>query len=232
MAQEPLWSPDGTQVVFLAEPGDSPPGIFAQAADGSGSPTRLSSGLHYPSSWSGDGSTIAFVSDWDLWTLSIAQSSSEVLVQTPFREQHPTFSPDGKWLAYTSDESGREEVYVRAFPGPGAKHQISAAGGHSPAWARTGRELFYLQRDPAAGRYVNDFVAVEITSSPEFSASRPRRLFGRPVSSALPIRNYEVSADGRFLILTPYDPPTEEVTELQVVLNWFEELNRLASAEN
>ena len=165
-------------------------------------------------------------------TLSLAESKIEALARAPFREWHPTFSPDGKWLAYTSDESGRGEVYVRAFPGPGAKHQISTAGGHSPSWARSGRELFYLQPDLAEGRNVNDFMAVEVSSSPAFSASRPRKLFGRAVSSYNPTRGYDLSADGRFLILTPYDPPTEKVTEIQVVLNWFEELKRLAPAEN
>jgi hypothetical protein len=114
----------------------------------------------------------------------------------------------------------------------GAPYPISTAGGDSPAWARTGRELYYFYRDPAAGRYVVDFMAVDVSFSPKLSASRPRRLFGRPVSSAYPIRNYDVSADGRFLILTPNDPPTEKVTEIEVVLNWFEELKRLAPAEN
>jgi serine/threonine-protein kinase len=231
VAEYPLWSPDDMRLVFLWHPGDSPPGIFVQAADGSGSPTRLSTGLHYPSSWSRDGSTIAFVADGDLWTLSLGDSRIESLAQTPFEEQYPAFSPDGTWLAYTSDESGRAEVYLRAFPSPAAKHQISNAGGHSPAWARSGRELFYLHYD-GAERGGNDFMAVEMSSSPRFSASRPRRLFRRAVSSTYPVRNYDVAADGRFLILPPPNRPTEEVTKLHVVLNWFEELERLAPTEN
>jgi len=231
-AQDPLWSPDGAQLVFLWEPGDSPAGIFAQAADASGSPKRLSTGPHHPSSWSTDGASIAFVSDGDLWTLSMRDLGIRTVTETPFSETQPAFSPDGKWLAYRSDQSGRDEVYVRAFPGPGAEYQISTAGGHSPAWARTGRELFYLRLDPTAGRYAHDFMAVEISSSPEFSASRPHRLIRRPVSTTSLVRNYDVSADGRFLILTPYDPPTEKVTEIQVVLNWFEELKRLAPVKN
>jgi hypothetical protein len=138
-------------------------------------------------------------------------------------------------LAYTSDESGRDEVYVRAFPDTGVRYPISIGGGRSPAWARTGRELFYLNYDIpdlTPQRYVTDFMAVEVSLTPTFAASRPRRLFRRPVSSWSPVRNYDVTADGRFLILTPYDPPTEKVTEIQVVLNWFEELKRLAPAEN
>jgi hypothetical protein len=111
-------------------------------------------------------------------------------------------------------------------------YQISTAGGHSPAWARTGRELFYLQRDPAAGRHVQDFMVVDIPSSREGSASRPRKLFARPVASTSPVRGYDVGADGRFLILTPYEMPTERVTRFQVVLNWFEQLKRLAPSEN
>jgi hypothetical protein len=86
--------------------------------------------------------------------------------------------------------------------------------------------------DAAAGRRVRDFMSVVVSFSPNLSASQPRRLFGKPASSTFPTRNYDVGADGRFLILTPYDPPTERVTELQVVLNWFEELKRLAPPEN
>jgi len=221
-------SPDGRQVAFLWETGDAPPGIFVQAADGSGSPTRVSTGMHAPSSWSADGRVIAFVSDGDVWTLTLPELRVETVARTPFDEMYPTFSPDGKWLAYTSDESGRNEVFVTAFPTPGAKHKISTEGGHSPAWARTGKELFYLHSNPAAGRYVQDFMAVEVSSSPQFSASRPHKLFQRLASRTLPTRGYDVTADGRFLILTPYDPPLERVTRLQVVLNFFEELKRLA----
>jgi len=157
---------------------------------------------------------------------------SDAPTKQKFREWDPSFSPDGKWLAYTSNKSGRPEVYVRAFPGPGAKYQISTARGHSPAWARTGREVYYLKSDPTAGPYVHDFMAVDVSLSPDFSASPPRRLFGRQVSITVPVRNYDVGPDGRFLILTPYEPPTEKVTRLQVVLNWFEELKRLAPVEN
>ncbi len=227
-----IWSPDGRELVFLLEPGDSPPGLFRQTADGSGSAERLTTGLHFPSSWSEDGRTIAFVFDFDLWTLSMEGLSIKAVTETPFREIHPTFSPDGKWLAYTSNESGRSEVYVRAFPGPGPQILVSTAGGHSPAWARTGRELYYLTEDAAASPRVRDFMAVDMAFSPNLSASRPRRLFRRPVQATYPTRNYDVSADGRFLIVTPYDTPTEKVTEIQVVLNWFEELKRLAPAEN
>ena len=136
---------------------------------------------------------------------------------------------------FAAEESGRERLKREARAVARLNHPHICAlydVGSQDGTDFLVMELFYLQRDPAAGRYVNDFVAVEISSSPEFSASRPRRLFGRAVSGAVPTRNYDVSDDGRFLILTPYDPPTEKVTELQVILNWFEELELLAPAEN
>ncbi|MGH9323621.1 MAG: protein kinase domain-containing protein [Vicinamibacteria bacterium] len=228
----PIWRADGREIAYLWEPGDSPPGVFVQPVDGSGPAKRLSTGMHHPSSWSDDGLTIAFVSDEDLYALRVEEPGRvEALTQTPFGEFYPTFSPDGKWLAYVSAESGHTEVYVRAYPGPGPKHLISNRG-HAPAWSPDGRELFYLKRDAAAGYYVNDFMAVEVDTSPQLSFSPPRRLFARPISSTGLVRGYDVSSDGRFLILTPYDPPTEKVTKLQVVLNWFEELKRLAPAQN
>jgi Tol biopolymer transport system component len=227
-----IWGPDDRELVFLQEPDDSPPGLFRQSVDGSGSAQRLSTGAHFPSSWSEDGRTLAFVSDDDLWTLSLGDSKIERITETPFREAHPVFSPDGNWLAYTSTETGQDEVYVRAVPGTGGAYPVSTTGGHSPTWARTGRELYYLKAEPPAGQYVTDVMAVEVSYSPRFSASRPRRLFGRPLSTTYPIRNYDVSADGRFLVLTPYVQETQQVTKLQVVLNWFEELKRLAPAED
>ena len=139
-------------------------------------------------------------------------------------EASPRMSSDGRWLAYTSDESGRTEVLVQSFPEPGGRTQISTSGGTEPVWSRDGRELFYLNGDA--------MMAVEIRTSPTFSAGAPRMLFeGRFVRSANTVASYDVSADGqRFLRVQPMhpDPPTDRI---QVTLNWFEEVKRLVPAK-
>jgi serine/threonine-protein kinase len=146
------------------------------------------------------------------------------VVKTPFLEAAPRLSPDGRWLAYTSDESGRSQALVQSFPVPGGRTQISTSGGTEPVWSRDGRELCYLNGDA--------MMAVEIRTSPTFTAGTPRMLFeGRFVRSPNTVASYDVSADGRrFLRVQPMhpDPPRDQI---QVTLNWFEELKRLAPAK-
>ena len=130
------------------------------------------------------------------------------------------FSPDGRWLAYASDESGRTEVYIRPYEGPGPKEQISTAGGNEPVWAPDGRELFYRNGD--------QMIVVDITTEPTFSAGTPRVLFERRYAFThrpdAP-RNYDVARDGqRFLMIKSEQEAA--VTQLNVVLNWFAELQR------
>ena len=136
----------------------------------------------------------------------------------------PRLSPDGRWIAYTSDESGGAEVLVQSFPEPKGRTQISISGGTEPVWSRDGRELFYLDGDA--------MMAVEIRTSPTFTAGTPRRLFeGRFARSPNTVASYDVSADGqRFLRVQPMhpDPPRDRI---QVTLNWFEELKRLVPAK-
>jgi hypothetical protein len=142
----------------------------------------------------------------------------------PYDERHPMFSPDGRWLAYTSNESGRDEVHVRSYPGPGGKQQISNEGG-SQVWARDGRELFY--------RNGNRLMAVAVETEPEFSAGRPTRLFEETFDVGSPSgvdysSNYDIKADGdRFVMIRPV---TQDATgyHLNVVLNLGEELRRRA----
>jgi hypothetical protein len=150
---------------------------------------------------------------------------SEPFLQTRFLEYHPMISPDGRWLAYSSDESGRLEVYVRSFPDGGGKWLISTAGGQEPVWAKDGDELFYRN----AGKLMT--VAIETGST--FTAGRPRLLleveyaarkmrgYGSP--------DYDVSPEGRFLMIKRESIPP--LTEINLVLNWFEELKRLVPTE-
>ena len=135
-------------------------------------------------------------------------------MQTSFNEGTPAVSPDGRWLAYVSNETGRAELYVQPHPGPGSKTRISTDGADLPVWARGGRELFYRNGDA--------MMAVTINTSPAFVVGRPQLLFRKTAMAA-----YDVSSDGRFLIIEDLTAqvPARPVT---VVLNWTEELKRSA----
>jgi serine/threonine-protein kinase len=131
----------------------------------------------------------------------------------------PQFSSDGHWLAYVSDESGHREIYVQPYPGPG-KWQISTEGGTEPVWNHNGRELFYRSGDK--------MMAVDIATQPSFTAGKPRMLFeGQYLPTTTTPPNYDVSADGqRFLMLKSVEQAQTAPTQINVVLNWFEELKQ------
>ena len=135
------------------------------------------------------------------------------------------FSPDGRWLAYASDESGRTEIYVQPYPGPGAKWQISTDGGTEPQWNRNGRELFY--------RSGNRMMAVDVGTTPNLTVSKPKQIFeGEYEPTLVSAANYDVSPDGqRFLMLKAARVQDEAPTQINVVLNWFQELKRLVPVE-
>ena len=134
------------------------------------------------------------------------------------------FSPDGRWLAYQSDESGRAQIYVRPFPGPGGKSQISTEGGTELVWSRDGRELFYRNRDKNDGRRVE--------TKPRFAAGKPKLLFeGHYETSIYPFEpDYDVSPDGQRFLMIKAGEQESAATQLNVVLNWSDELRRLAPA--
>ena len=132
----PAWTPDGTRVVFQS---GAPVNLFWQPADGSGKAERLVTGEHRqaPSSWSSDGQTLAFVETnpdtrQDLWVLPLSDRKPRPFLETPANEGAPQFSPDGRWLAYASDDSGRWEIYVQPYRGPAGKWQVSTDGGKEP----------------------------------------------------------------------------------------------------
>ena len=150
------------------------------------------------------------------------RSQAAAFFQTCFNETAPTFSPDSRWLAYASDETGRYEIYVQPYPGPGGKWQISTEGGTEPVWARNG-EIFYRQGDKV--------MAVGTTTQPTFSAGRPKALFeGQYVPTLQTMPNYDVSRDGQRLLMVKASEQTEAATQINVVLNWFEELKRRVPA--
>jgi len=222
----PVWIPDGKRIAFQSNK-EGPFNLFWQLADGSGGLERLTTSkyLHGAHSWSPDGQLLAFVevnpaTGVDIWVLRLGDRKPQPFLRTRFNEAAPRFSPDGNWLAYMSDESGRYEIYVQPYPGPGGKWQISTEGGSEPVWNRNGGELFYRSGDK--------MLAVDIATQPGFAAGTPRMLFeGRYQTAPFPIANYDVSPDGeRFLMLKTAEQAEAAPTQINVVLNWFEELKQ------
>ena len=220
----PAWSPDGIRIAMRSNR-EGQPGIYWQMADGSGGQERLSPATlgGTPLSFSPDGRIAFFRTEAktkrDIWVLSIKDREASVFLDTAATEGAPRFSPDGRWIAYVSDESGGPEIYVQPYPGPGGKWQMSANGGIEPAWNPNGRELFYRNGDR--------MMAVPITAQPTFSAGRPAMLFeGDYLSSPFPATGvtYDVSRDGQRFLMVKEEA---SATQINVVVNWFEELRRL-----
>jgi serine/threonine-protein kinase len=222
----PLWSPDGKRIVFYSTAGAATAHLVSQPVDRSSASERLTTSPYpqLPLSFSPDGQLLAFVevnptTSYDIWVLRMADRAAQPVLNTPFIEAAPRFSPDGHWLAYMSNETGKYEVYVLPYPGPGGKMQVSTDGGTEPAWNPNGRELFFRSGDK--------MMAAAIVTQPTFSASKPTLVFERHylwASGTIPM--YDVSPDGRrFLMVEDTDQDTP-VTHINVVLNWQEELKQ------
>jgi len=221
----PLWTPDGKRIAFLSGKEGTSSNIFWALADGSGGLERLTTSEYRqgPTSWSPDGQLLAFVEvnpnkRFDIWVLRMSDRKSQPFIQTRFNAAAPQFSPDGHWLAYISDESGRYEVYVQPYPGPGGKWQISTEGGTEPMWNPNGRELFYRSGDK--------MMAVDIATQPGFVAGRPRKLFEGRYKPMVPTPDYDVSPDGQRILMIKENDQESAPTQINVVLNWFEELKQ------
>jgi len=196
-------------------------------------PLLTGSKSRYPTSFTPDGSRLVFREEGgptglDLAVLTLGGGNSpEPLMVTEFNELNAEISPDGRWLAYRSNESGRDEIYVRPFPNvEGTLWQISTDGGEQPVWARSGDELFYRGLDGSLMR-----VPVEL--QPRFAAGSPTKLFEGGYLGG-PGRAYDVSPDGsRFLIITEGHGSGDDSSppHIVVVQNWFEELTRLVPIE-
>ena len=226
---EPIWTPDGERITFLS--GVGPFDIVWQAADGSVAAERLTSLTlgGEPNSWSPDGKWLAFTdvrpaSQEDISLLSLeGERKVHSFPPDAGREAGGVFSPDGRWIAYDANESGRLEVYVQPFPGPGGKWQVSTEGGSQAVWDRNGREIFYRNGDKV--------MAVKVETEPAFRLSKPIMLFeGRyEGAAAWGYANYDVAPDGHFLMIR--SEKESAPTRIHVVLNWAEELKRLVPAD-
>jgi Tol biopolymer transport system component len=213
----PIWSPDGRSFVF-ASARDSPPNLYITSPEAQGDPRRLTTSLiqQFPQSWSQDGQ-IAFVlvdpkTSYDIWIVPAAgKEEPRPLIHTRFRETHPRISPDGRWLAYVSDESGEEQVYVTRFPQATGKWPVSVGGGGWPMWRPDSRELYY--------RADGKLMAVSVGTGSEFVAGVPQVLFTPDAKPGfLGVGTfYDVAADGRFLINMFIERRTSPAI---VVLGW------------
>ena len=227
----PIWSPDGSRIVFGSRR-NGKWGLYQKLSNGTGNDELLveSELVIMPMSWSADGRFIVYqVTDpksvADAWALPLTGDRKPFpILQTPFTEAHPQISPDGKWIAYRSDETGRGEIYIQSFPPGAGKWQISSNGGTFARWRRDGKELFYMEA-ASFGKIVS--VGINATGA-TLESSVPRPLFESGyVNSGFghtgPWTTYAVSADGqRFLIPRPESNLTGELanTPITVVLNW------------
>jgi serine/threonine-protein kinase len=237
--RSPLWTPDGRRVIFSSQRGGITNGgnLFWQAADGTGTVERLttSGAAQYPTSISPDGTRVFFRDDNPKSRRDVAmialdgQRPIQPLFQTPFDEENAEISPDGHWLAYQSNESGQNQVIVRPFPKvDDGRWQISTTGGSRPAWARSGKELFYLDAN-------NLLMTVPVQTSPTFSAGNPAKVFEGRYLVPNNGRTYDVSPDGQRFVMIK-GPAIDERSKapsasIVVVLNWLEELKQRVPAK-
>ncbi len=226
-----MWSPDGERIVWASNRVGGTFDLFSKPAAGGTDQlmTRMGTPTGWPEDWSREGGNILYQipgakTGQDLWIAPQAAGGATPdkpipYLQSEFDEEHGRFSPDGRWVAYTSNESGTQEVYVQPFPATGAKFQLSSGGGREPHWRRGGSELFYIGTD-------RTLMAVPVKLSPTgFQAEQPKRLFPMSILSTFIIGwSYEVSNDGeRFL--TPVIPDGGSAPPLTVELNWQAMLN-------
>ena len=231
--QVPVWSPDGRYIAFR-KPGD---GMFLIRADGAGKPQRLtqSKNLQGPWSFTPDGKRLAYMEQgygttlWDLWTVPLESDGAglragkpEVFLQTPANERQPTYSQDGRWIAYSSDESGASQIYVRTFPDQGGKWQISDSDGAYPMWSRNGHELFFETLDNRI------MVATYAVKSDSFIADKPRLWSENKLAGAVNIAaNVDLAPDGkRIVALMPAPESKESPSHVIFLLNFSDELRR------
>ena len=234
----PVWTPDGQRIVYSSQEKGGVPNLWSIRADGAGYAQRLteSKNIQFTGSWRPDGNVLAFWqlnpgTNYDIMTLPIEGDEKvgwkpgepKPFVNSAFDEVLPAFSPDGRWLAYQSNESGSYEVYIRPFPGPGGKWQISTGGGFYPEWSRNGEELFYRTED-------SKIMAVTYTASGDsFHADKPQLWSpGQFTDRGAGNYNFDLHPDGkRFAVLkAPGTEPAAVVNKVSFVFNFFDELRR------
>jgi serine/threonine-protein kinase len=241
--RNPIFTPDGRRIAFTSTRGDDTwKNLYWQPADGTGVAERLteSKSEQYPGSWHPNGRVLAFTDvppggSADVWIVELEGDEASgfkpgtprPFVNSSFSERDAAFSPDGRWLAYVSDEPGRREIFVRPFPGPGGRWQVSTAGGLLPTWSRSRNELFFQALDGSL------MVAAYDAPKETFRSEKPRSWSpGRVSLRGAGFRNFDLHPDSRrFAVLEPVDAGVDERTDhVVLVQNFFDELRRLAPA--
>ena len=228
-----MWTANGQQVIYWSAPVNFGSGgvLKRTRADGSGQPESLlaSGNEMIPTSVSPDGKTLLLANRTgvgtgeltDIFALSLegpsADAKARVLIASPFGKRDAMFSPDGRWIAYTSNQSGRDEVYVTPYSGSERTTQISTAGGETPRWNPNGRELFY--------RNGGKLMVVRTEPGASFHGSAPTTLFDKPYLSG-----FDIAPDGKHFLMLRI-AAQEAPAELRVVVNWLEELRQRAPAK-
>jgi Tol biopolymer transport system component len=228
----PIWSPDSKRMAIGT--------LKVISADGSGNAERIAAGekMQFPTSWASEANALVFLQETSagangIWVVPMhGERKPQLFIESRFELWHPDLSPDGRWMAYVSNESGTPEVYVQPYPGPGEKIRISPAGGMDPIWSAKGRELLYRGFAPDGQQL---FFSAGVSSLAPFRTDPPKLMFQAKAfeyDTTVPERSWDVSADGkRFLLVKPGPLTDKPVTAMHVVLNWAEELTRLAQAK-
>jgi serine/threonine-protein kinase len=231
-ASFPAWTPDGRYIAFRTTEG-----IFCTRSDGSAKPQplTLSKNRQFPGSFKADGKRLSFSEmsvegAFSIWTVPLDNDSGalkagkpEVWMQAPPSARTPRFSTDGRWLAYTSSESGMDEVYVQAFPDKGGKWQISNSGGTYPYFSPNARELFFRNRDNQI------MVARYVVKEDSFLVDKPRIWSEKTLANVGNSSNYDLAPDGkRIIALMPVENEGagKERNHVTFLLNFFDELRR------
>ena len=211
----PVWTPDGKQIAYVSRRNGARK-LFLKSADGTGSEREMATGEINPKTWSPDGRFLVFTQlnassrSWDVGLFSLEDRKMRPLLQSPFTETEPRISPDGRFIAFTSDESGQHEVYVQPFPEGGEKWQVSTDGGSMAEWSRDGRELYYVHE--------NVVMAAAVETHPQFSVAKSRRWFSGE------FYDYTVSAGsyaGQQVIVARENRKEGAPAQIHLVLNWL-----------
>jgi serine/threonine-protein kinase len=217
-ANDPVWMPDGRRVCYATGKSGTR-GVFCRNADGAGEADSIYVGDDEFTAgvWLPSGDSLVLISQstetlYNLWLHAPGGGEPRPVLNSSFSENFPAVSPDGKWLAYVTDESGRMEIYVRSLSGGGGRVQVSRDGGQEPAWSRDGRDLFYLETGGGGSR----MMAVAVTTEPQFRVRSRTPLFdARDYERAAPHANYDVGPDGRFVMIR-----RAAASEVVIVQNW------------
>jgi len=218
----PIWSPDAARLVFSSNRKTNND-LYMKNSDGSQQEQLIVQGgvNNFANDWSKDGKYILYARDADLWFATIPELRTTLFLKAPSVARNGQFSPDGKWVAYASNETGRWEIYVTSFPEARGKWQVSTGGGEQPRWRGDGKELFYLSSDAK-------MMAAPVTTGSNFDAGTPVALFQATPREPVPLYDlfaYDVTRDGqRFLILTQLKQA--ETAPMSIVLNWTAKLNK------